>query len=74
MTVLKVLKKPTNLKNTRVDVQVKLRHKNGCLPLKNYTSELLNLSVGTMNSIVEDIIKTYYKRSQICRRHTEVFL
>ena len=29
--------------------------KSGCLQLKIYTSELLNLSVETMNSIVEDI-------------------
>ena len=30
--------------------------KNGCLRMKIYTSDLLNLSVETMNSIVEDII------------------
>ena len=30
--------------------------KSGCLQLKIYTSELLNLSVETMNSIVKDII------------------
>ena len=42
--------------------------------MKIYTSKLLNLSVETMNSIAEDIIETYYKTSQICHRHTEVFL
>ena len=55
VTVLKVLQNPKNLKNTRVDVQVRLWLKNGCLQLKIYTSELLNLSVETMNSIDEDI-------------------
>ena len=30
--------------------------KNGCLQMKIYTSDLLNLSVETMNWIVEDII------------------
>ena len=47
--------------------------KSGCLQLKIYTSELLNLSVETMNSIVEDIIDLLQDK-QICRRHTEVFL
>ena len=56
MTVLKVLKLPKNLKNTRDDVQVRLWLKNGCLQLKIYTSKLLNLSVEAMNSIVDDII------------------
>ena len=31
---------PKNLNNTRVDVQVELWLKNGCLQLKTYTSEL----------------------------------
>ena len=65
MTVLKVLKNPTNLKNTRVDVQVRLRLKNGFLPLKIYTSELLNLSVETMNSVVEDIIDLLQDKSNV---------
>ena len=73
VTVLKVLKNPKILKNTRLDVQVRLWLKNGYLQLKIYTSELLNLSVETMNSIVEDIIDLLQDK-QICRRHTEVFL
>ena len=56
VTVLKVLKNPSNLKNTWVDVQVRLWLKNSCLQLKIYTSELLDLLVETMNWIVEDII------------------
>ena len=55
VTVLKVLKNPKILKNTRLDVQVRLWLKNGYLQLKIYTSELLNLSVETMDSIVKDI-------------------
>ena len=46
---IKSSKNPKNLKNTRVDVQVRLWLKNGCLQLKIYTSELLNLSVETIN-------------------------
>ena len=74
MTVLKVLKNPTNLKNTRVDVQVRLRLKNGFLPLKIYTSELLNLSVETMNSIVEDIIDLLQDKSNLSSPYRSVFV
>ena len=65
MTVLKVLKLPKNLKNTRDDVQVRLWLKNGCLQLKIYTSKLLNLSVEAMNSIVDDIIDLLQDKSNL---------
>ena len=41
--------------------------------MKIYTSELPNLSVETMNSIVDNIIDLL-RDSQICHYHTEVFL
>ena len=65
MNVLKVLKIPKNLKNTRDDVQVRLWPKNGCLQLKIYTSKLLNLSVEAVNSIVEDIIDLLQDKSNL---------
>ena len=37
---------------------IRLWLKNGCLQLKIYTSKLLNLSVETMNSIVEDVTES----------------
>ena len=74
VTVLKVLKNPKNLKNTRVDVQVRLWLKNGCLQPKIYTSELLNLSVQTINSIVEDIIGLLQDKSNLSSPYRNVFV
>ena len=73
VTVLKVLKNPKILKNTRLDVQVRLWLKNGYLQLKIYTSELLNLSVETMNSIVEDIIDLLQGKSNLSSPYRSVF-
>ena len=39
--------------------------KNGCLQLKIYTSELLNLSVEAMNSIVKDIVDLLQDKSNL---------
>ena len=39
--------------------------KNGCLQLRTYTNELLNLSVETMNSITEDIIDLLQEKSNL---------
>ena len=71
---LKALKNPKNLNNTRVDVQVELWVKNGCLQLKNYTSVLLNLSVETMNSIIEDIIDLLQDKSNLSSPYRSVFV
>ena len=43
----------------------KLWLKNGCLKMNIYTSELLNLSVETMNSIAEDIIDLLKDKSNL---------
>ena len=74
VTVLKVLKNPSNLKNTWVDVQVRLWLKNSCLQLKIYTSELLDLSVETMNWIVEDIIDLLQDKSNLLSPYRSVFV
>ena len=74
MTALKVLKSPKNLKNSRVHVQIRLWLKNGCLELKIYTSELLNLSVETMNLIVEYIIDLLQDKPNLSSPHRSVFV
>ena len=48
--------------------------KSGCLQLKIYTSELLNLSVETMNSIVEDIIDLLQDKSNLLSPYRSVFV
>ena len=64
VAVLEVLK---NLKiwRAQVDVQVRLSLKRECLKMKIYTSELLNLSVETTNSIVEDITELLQDKSNL---------
>ena len=74
MTALKVVKSPKNLKNSRVHVQIRLWLKNGCLELKIYTSELLNLSVETMNLIVEYIIDLLQDKSNLSSPYRSVFV
>ena len=72
--MLKVPKTTKNLNSTRVDVQVRLWLKNGCLQLKIYTSELLNVSVETVNSIVEDIIDLLQDKSNLSSPYRSVFV
>ena len=48
-----------------MDVQIRLWLKNGCLKMKVYTSELLNLLVETMNSIVEEIMDLLQDKSNL---------
>ena len=74
VTVLIVLKNPKNLKNTSVDVQVKLWLKNGCLQLNIYTSKLLRLSVKTMNSNVEHIIDLLQDKSSLSSPYRSIFV
>ena len=74
VTVLKVLKNPKNLKNARADVQVRLWLKDGCWQLKIYTSELLDLSVETVMSIVEDIIDLLQDKSNLSSPYRSVFV
>ena len=59
---------------TQVDVQTKLWLKNGCLQLKIYTREILNLSVETMNSIVEDIIDLLQDKSNLSSPYRRIFV
>ena len=49
----------------QVDVQVRLSLKSEYLKMKTYTSELLNLSVETANSIVEDITELLQDKSNL---------
>ena len=74
VTVLKVLKNPKNLKNARADVQVRLWLKDGCWQLKIYTSELLDLSVETVMSVVEDIIDLLQDKSNLSSPYRSVFV
>ena len=64
VAVLEVLK---NLKIwvAQVDVQVRISLKSECLKMKTYTSELLNLSLETTNSIVEDITELLQNKSNL---------
>ena len=64
----------TVLKDTRNNVLLKLWLKNGCLQLKIYTSELLNLSGETMNWIVEDIIDLLQVKSNLLSSYRSVFV
>ena len=73
IAVLKILKNP-KIQRTQVDVQVRLWLKNCCLKMKIYTSELLNLSVETMNSIVEDIIDLLLDESNLSSPYRSVFV
>ena len=59
---------------TQVDVQTKLWLKNGCLQLKIYTREILNLSVETMNPIVEDIIDLLQDKSNLSSPYRRIFV
>ena len=43
---------------TKGDVQVRLWFENGRLNMKAYTSKSLNLSIESMNSVVEDKLTT----------------
>ena len=48
--------KNSKIYRTQGDVQVRLWLKNGCFKIKVYISELVNLSVETINAIFEDVI------------------
>ena len=59
---------------TQADVQLRLWLKKGFLQLKIYTSELLNFSVETRNSIVEDIIDLLQDKSNLSSLYRSVFV
>ena len=59
---------------TQADVQLRLWLKKGFLQLKIYTSELLNFSVETRNSIVEDIIDLLQDKSNLSSPYRSIFV
>ena len=59
---------------TQADVQLRLWLKKGFLQLKIYTSELLNFSVETRNSIVEDFIDLLQDKSNLSSLYRSVFV
>ena len=58
---------------TKGDVQVRLWFENGRLNMKAYTSKSLNLSIESMNSVVEDNINLLQYKSNLSHHHTVVF-
>ena len=51
-----------------------IKHKKGCLKMIIFTRELSNLSVETMNSIVEDIIDLLQDKSNLSSPYRSVFV
>ena len=62
------------VKSKEYKLIVRLWLKNGCLQLKIYISELLNLSIETMNSIVEDFIDLLQDKSHLLSPYRGVFV
>ena len=62
------------VKSKEYKLIVRLWLKNGCLQLKIYISELLNLSIETMNSIVEDFIDLLQDKSHLLSPYRRVFV
>ena len=67
------------LKNVKIyrtwgDVQVRLWLTNRCLKMRVYTSEYLNLSVETMDSIVEEVIDLLQVKSNLSSTYRSVFI
>ena len=62
------------VKSKEYKLIVRLWLKNGCLQLKIYISELLNLSIETMKSIVEDFIDLLQDKSHLLSPYRSVFV
>ena len=54
-----------NIFRTQGDARIMWYHKNGSLKTEAYTSELLNISPETLNSVVEDIIDLLQDKSNL---------
>ena len=59
---------------TKGDVQVRLWFENGRLNMKAYTSKSLNLSIESMNSVVEDNINLLQCKSNLSPPHSSVLV